>query len=385
MTTNNAHRILGLVMVIVLVIACSRSELSPVILKLDLPDVPYDYTQVSLPAHFDFDFDNTPLDNPLTNEGATLGRVLFYDKRLSKSNLVSCASCHLQSKAFADIDASSKGFVNGNTKRNSMSIINLANKFDFFWDSRVNVLEQQVVMPILDHIEMGIESEDELVSKLNKIDYYPSLFNDAFESEEISGDKIAKALAQFLRSIVSYQSKWDMGMQNDFADFTPRELRGKELFFEKLHCGSCHNGNRFSGWGIANIGLDMEYDDNGVGEWDGGFSLGAFSIPSLRNITHTGPYMHDGRFETLEQVIQHYMTGVQEHEMLDFRLRFGSWNFPSVDDTFIANDPNFTEPGDPIKLKLSHNDIQDIIAFMGTLTDEAILSDERFSDPFVIE
>ena len=385
MKLKNSIIVCGLISAVILIIACGKNDIQPLTLKLDLPDTPYDYTTIDLPPHFDFEFDNTPPDNSLTNEGATLGRVLFYDKRLSKSNLVSCADCHLQTKAFADVEASSKGFVNGDTRRNSMSIVNLMHKFDFFWDARVQLLEDQVMMPIVDHIEMGIESEEELIEKLNQIDYYPSLYNDAFGSEEITHNKTAKALAQFLRSIMSYRSKWDEGIQNGFSNYNASELRGKSLFFEKLHCGSCHNGNRFSGWGIANIGLDMEYEDNGVGEWDGGFSMGAFNIPSLRNINLTGPYMHDGRFESLEEVIQHYADGVKEHEMLDFRLRFGGWNFPSLDDTFIANDPNFTQPGDPIRLNLNQNDIQDLIAFMGTLTDETILTDARFSNPFVIE
>lgn len=206
---------------------------------LNLPATPFDYATYAdddLPAHFrtdanggsdnTVDSDNTPANNPVTNAGATLGRVLFYDKSLSINDAVSCASCHKQSLGFSDVAVLSEGFQGGLMARHSMSLAN--NRFyqsgKFFWDERANTLEEQVLMPIQDGVEMGMDLET-LIIKLVQLDYYPALFNDAFGSEDITSERISLALAQFNRAMVSYQSQYDAAL----ASATDANLQGNNL------------------------------------------------------------------------------------------------------------------------------------------------------------
>jgi cytochrome c peroxidase len=314
----------------------------------------------------------------IKNEVATLGRVLFYDKKMSINNTVACGGCHLQSKAFSDVGDVSSGFKGTKTTRNSMSIANPALTSNLFWDSRSRSLSEMALKPVQNHIEMGMEDLTFLVGKLKKETYYPALFKKAFGTEVITEDKINTALMQFLSSMVTHNSKFDAGMKTKFANYNGLELAGKDLFMsERLSCTKCHTGanfslgddqsfdnpygggsNSFNGTGpagTANIGLDMVYKDNGRGE-------GKFKIPSLRNIELTGPFMHDGRFKTLEQVIDHYDKGVQAHPSLDTNLK---------DNT-----------GAPRRLNLTSIEKTALIAFMKTLTDNVYTTDAKYSDPF---
>jgi len=207
---------------------------------LDLPEDPYDYDD-PLPSHFQsatvVSQDNTPSFNPLTNEGATLGRVLFYDTQLSSNGTISCASCHGQATGFSDTNTFSEGFEGGLTGRNSMGLSN--SRFyagvKFFWDERADTLEDQVLMPIQDPVEMGLTIE-QLVERVETQPYYAYLFTEAFGDAEVTEERISFALAQFVRSIVSYRSRFDAGLamandiQSDFGNFTAEENRGKELF-----------------------------------------------------------------------------------------------------------------------------------------------------------
>ncbi len=191
---------------------------------LNLPDTPFDYATLDLPAHFTTNvpgqplptsiigFDNTPSDNPITNDGATLGRVLFYDKKLSANGTISCASCHQQNKGFSDDATLSLGYNGGTTGRHSMTLINsrFYQRGRFFWDERAATLEEQVLMPLQDPVEMGMTLE-QVISTVEQQAYYPDLFEKAFGSQEVDADRIAKALAQFVRSIVSYSSRYDEG------------------------------------------------------------------------------------------------------------------------------------------------------------------------------
>ena len=343
-----------------------------------LPSTPYNYAGAldNMPAYYkgiltnNPEFDNTPANNPITNDGATLGRVLFYDKSLSANNTISCGSCHHQDKAFVDGLQFSKGFEGGNTRRNSMSLLNIR-FFGFkkmFWDLRTATLEDQVLMPIQDHIEMGMPSLTALVSKLSAKSYYPSLFQKAFGSETITSDKISKALAQFIRSIVSYNSKFDVGIANNFSNFTAQETFGMGRV--KATCGECHNdvatfGDHVPTFffnstpnNITNNGLDEVYADNGFGEVTGVPEyMGFFKVPSLRNIELTAPYMHDGRFTTLEQVVSHYQSGVKDHPNLPIQLAPGGIGFPDTEK-------------------------EAMIAFLKTLTDRSVTTDVKYSDPF---
>ena len=342
---------------------------------LNLPINAFQYN-VSLPNHFlgngTVQEDNTPNYNPITNQGATLGRVLFYDKQLSANNTVSCASCHSQENGFSDSNTLSIGFNGGLTGRNSMGLAN-ARYYDngrFFWDERATTLEEQVLMPIQDDVEMGL-TLDELEIKLQDDDYYKVLFTRAFGDETITRNRISLALAQFVRSMVSYQSKYDVGLAqtNDprrpFPNFTQSENLGKNLFFSnRTRCSDCHDTNAFVGDQARNNGLDAVLSDLGVGaNTNNNNDRGEFKVPSLRNIQLTGPFMHDGRFATLAEVVEHYNSGIQNSPNLDNRLRVGGGNVR--------------------RLNLSNTEKQALIDFMLTLTDYTFINDEKFSNPFL--
>lgn len=318
------------------------------------------------------DEDNTPNNNPITNIGATLGRVLFYDRRLSANNTISCASCHLQENGFSDPDELSVGFEGALTGRNSMGLAN-ARFYEngrFFWDERAISLEAQVLLPIQDEIEMGL-TLDEMEQKLQTEDYYQVLFRLTFGDDEVTSNRVSSALSQFVRSMVSYQSKYDEGLaqvndeEDSFPNFTASENLGKNLFFSnQTRCSDCHHTNAFVGDATRNNGLDAALVDLGVGgETGNNNERGEFKVNSLRNIALTAPYMHDGRFSTLEEVVEHYNSGVQNSPNLDNRLR--------------NNNDNIR------RLNLSDNEKQALVDFLETLTDETFVSDEKFSDPFI--
>lgn len=346
----------------------------------NLPNSPFNYANPPLPNHLQIppvqNQDNTPADNFVTDWGATLGRVLFYDKHLSANNTVACASCHKQAEGFSDSNVFSEGFEGGLTGRQSMSLINARYypNGSFFWDERAATLEDQTLMPIQDHVEMGMEL-DTLVEKLQQVPYYPQLFRNAFGTQEISSERISQALAQFVRSIVSYQSKYDEGRAmltpgqvpglTPFPNFTPEENMGKALFFNANEgtCAGCHGSETFSAPGPRNNGLDLVYEDKGLGDVSGLLQdNGFFKTPSLKNVALTAPYMHDGRFETLEQVIDHYNDGLKAHPNLSFPLRL----------------PN----GQPRQLNLTKPQKDALVAFLNTLTDESLVTDVKFSNPF---
>jgi cytochrome c peroxidase len=339
---------------------------------LHLPDEPYRYANVELPAHFKTlvvrRFNNTPKDNPITDAGATLGRVLFYDTRLSANNTVSCGSCHQQKHAFTDPRRYSKGFDGKDGERHAMPLVNVRDYLNgrFFWDERAATLEEQVLMPIQNKLEMGHDLQQLLVT-LSKDADYAVLYEKAFGDSEVTKERTAKALAQFVRSLISYQSKYDEGLakvetvREDFPNFTADENRGKTLFLRR--CAVCHlpagQGAVFSMLQARNNGLDTDATvaDRGVANVTSNRrQAGQFKSPSLRNIEYTGPYMHDGRFKTLEEVIDHYSTGVKPSPNLDPTLR----GRPKLDDEQKAA----------------------LVAFLKTLSDPKFIADPKFSDPF---
>jgi cytochrome c peroxidase len=342
----------------------------PAARTLRLPDTPYRYANIDLPAHFTTPparrFDNTPADNPVTDHGATLGRALFYDTRLSANNTVSCGSCHVQKNAFVDPNRSSKGFGGKRTDRHAMSLVNLrySMRGRFFWDERAGNLEETVLLPIQSKTEMG-QDLTRLMGVLAKDEHYPDLFQKAFGDGKITPERTAKALAQFLRSMVSYRSKYDEGRaqagsaRDDFENFTVQENRGKALFIS--NCAICHlpgQDAHFATIAPANNGLDADHKnaDCGVGDITlNGRDVGRFKSPSLRNVERTAPYMHDGRFNTLEKVIDHYSKEVKAHPNLDPRVR---------------------------RLNFTDSEKAALVAFLKTLTDQKFLTDPKFSDPF---
>lgn len=345
-----------------------EEEMSPY--EWTLPDTAYDYS-VEVPTVVPPLFANNYFDGnqmtPYTLEPdkVTLGRVLFYDKRLSRDNTINCATCHKQELAFSSDSQFSEGIDMQMTTRNSMSLVNLRWNRSFFWDHRAIRLEEQVLQPIQHPEEMDSDL-DSVVAELKDIPAYYDLFESAFDSPEITSDGMAEALAHFLRAINSFNSKYDLGRTIGFANFTEQELRGKEVFFHN-RCNQCHSGEGFfHALDPRNNGLDLDEDDKGLFAVTGNSAdIGKFKTISLRNIGLTAPYMHDGRFSTLKDVVKFYSEDVQAHPNLDDRL---------TEEIEIG--------GTPIRLNLSDQQIDDLVAFLHTLTDDDLLVDVRYENPF---
>jgi len=298
-----------------------------------------------------------PEDNPLTVEGVDLGRRLFHDARLSKNDAQSCATCHDQTKGFTDGQTYSTGATGQTGRRNAMPLVNLAWAKEFFWDGRAKSLREQVLMPIQDAHEMN-EKLDRVVARLKADRDYPAQFQAAFGSPGITSERMALALEQFLLTLVSQESKFDRSARK-LAQLTPQEQRGLQLFVTEhdparglrgADCFHCHGGNLFSNHQFMNNGLEPRAGDPGRMEVTGlEGDRGKFKVPTLRNVALTAPYMHDGRFATLEEVVEHYNGKLHRSRTLDPNL---------------AKHP---ESG----LGLSADDKAALIAFLKTLTDES--------------
>ena len=352
--------------------------------KIDLNNL-YNYANQSKPAYITKD--NTA-GNPISDKGATLGRVLFYDKNLSSNNTISCSSCHIQANAFSD-DAIASDGVNGTTTRHSMRLINsrFSNERKFFWDERAATLELQTSDPIKNHIEMGFSgtsgdgSITTLITKLQGIGYYKELFKYVYGSEEITESKLQNALAQFIRSIQSFDSKYDAGrstVQNDnqaFPNFTAQENQGKNLFLTPPVFDA--NGVRTSGgFGCAGCHAAPEFDidpntrNNGViGVLNGtGIEITNTKAPSLRDLLNSngspnGPMMHTGSFATLQNVIGHYG---------NINLAPGNSNL----------DPRLRPNGFGQQLNITATEVNALTAFIKTLTGTNVYVDPKWSSPF---
>ena len=323
--------------------------------------VPLQYTLANAPGGSALAASNTRPDNPTTDAGATLGRVLFYDRRLSANDAVSCASCHMQEFGFSDTARFSTGFAGGKTGRHSPALANARfyARGRFFWDERAATAEDQALQPIQNEVEMGMTLPD-LVEKLKVTPYYPALFEAAFGTAEITSDRVGRAISQFVRSIVSYGSRFDSTFVPgapgpDLNRLTQQERDGLGLFNGPAGCARCHATNAHISDNIHNTGLDVTITDVGAGN-------GTFKSPSLRNAAVRGRFMHDGRFTSLEQVVDFYNNGVQPNPGLDPRLR--------------------APGGAPIRLGLTVAQRDAIVAYLRTLTDRALLNDARFSSPF---
>ena len=332
------------------------------------------------------EYDNTPYtleigefpepeianDNPLTIQGVELGRMLFYDPQLSKDGSQSCSSCHLQEHGFSDPEQFSLGVEGQRGGRHAMAVVNLAwNTNEFFWDGRSHLLRDQVILPIQDPLEMN-ETLQNVLDKLNADQRYRDQFIRAFGDDEITVDRIALALEQFCNSIVSVESKYDQYLRGE-ATLTASEERGRELFFAEYNpffpdisgadCQHCHSGKNFENDEYMNNGLDDEADFTDLGRFDvtnDPADRAKFKVPTLRNIEMTAPYMHDGRFATLEEVVDHYNSGIHPSSTLDITLE------------------NTRGTG----LMLDAQDKADLVAFLKTFTDQNTLTDPKYSSPF---
>jgi len=338
---------------------------------------PDNYVAPTLPVHYDADVaaqDNTPRTPATTDRIATLGRVLFHDKALSVNDTVACATCHLQANGFSDPAQFSTGFGGGRTTAHAMRLGNVRyyRPGTMFWDKRAASVEEQAGGPIQSSVEMGFDSAHgglpALETKLAQRAHYPELFKAAFGDSTITELRARTAIAQFERAMISASSRWDTayaavynatlpdkGLSLPLAGFTAQEERGRVLFMLAppdggLGCAGCHRPPTFA--------LGPASGSNGL---DAGETV-VFKSPSLKSVSRARAFMHDGRFATLDQVVEHYNSGVQLGPALDNRLIAGN--------------------GQPRRLNLSVADKAALVAFLLTLDDTALAADPRFADPF---
>jgi cytochrome c peroxidase len=331
--------------------SCDKKEIDPEQQGYSLP----------VPGHFPKPVFDT--QNPMTRQGIELGRMLFYDKRLSANNKVSCASCHEPQLAFSDgVKFSQAGVSAAVLLRHAPALINMAwANNGLFWDGGSTNLESQVFGPLTSHDEMA-QNLYELMDELNAVPGYAARFKSAF-GKEISSQNVAKALAQFQRTLISADSRYDRFRLNKAGGtMSAIELKGLELVKQK--CQGCHAGELFTDNGYHNNGIDSDFsNDTHEGVYMGRYrisydltDLGKFRTPTLRNVQLTAPYMHDGRFSTIEDVINHYSDGVKVSGTLDSLLPSGG-------------------------LKLNADEKQAIIAFLNTLTDPGFIANPEFGRP----
>jgi cytochrome c peroxidase len=298
---------------------------------------------------------------------------LFYDNLLSRDNTVSCASCHLQEKGFSDPNIFSVGVDGLVGTRQSMALINMGWQQFFFWDGRVSTLEEQIFHPVRDPVEMD-NTWSEVETRLSNHEKYPLMFHKAYGEPGVDSVKAVKAIAQFLRTLNSYESKFDLiykftyGIpmspqeQIDFQEVTPEELAGFDVFMSLNggDCLHCHIGPLMQVQIFSNNGLDETFTDLGLGGITGNSTdMGRFKVPTLRNIGYTAPYMHDGRFQTLEEVIDHYSHGVVFSPTIDTNMEFV----------------------DVGGVQLSQLEKDLLLAFLLTLNDEKFITNPKFSNP----
>ena len=305
-----------------------------------------------------------PIDNPQTVQGIALGKKLFFDPILSADETQACAQCHKPQNGFSDPARFSVGIDGSIGSRNSMPLFNMAWNYDekFFWDGRVFSLEHQALEPVTNPIEMN-NTWEVVVARLQAHNDYPQLFKDAFGDVPITKELATKAIAQFERTLISANSKFDQYLLGEVM-LSPEELNGLNVFMDesKGDCFHCHGNPNNPLWtdnSFHNNGLDATFTDLGLGEFTGDpADNGKFKSPSLRNLAYTAPYMHDGRFNTLDEVINHYSEGLQ--------------NSPTIDPLMKKIDQG--------GVQLSDQDKADLKAFLLSLSDPSFLNNPAFND-----
>ena len=344
------------------VVSCSKDEnetsedaYEPIPFALQIPEV----FQQKLPSPL------IPVSNPLTNEGVALGKKLFFDRILSANNSLACVSCHAPQKAFSDDRVLSLG-VNGQPgSRHSMPLFNLAWNLDekFFWDGHKFSLELQALEPVTQANELGNISWEDVEEKLQNHPEYPNLFNRAFGTATITKELVVKAIAQFERTLISGNSKFDQFTLGQVS-LTPQEQNGLDVFMDETRgdCFHCHGNPNNPLWTdnkFHNNGLDATFSDLGLGGVTGDSNDdGKFKSPSLRNLQYTAPYMHDGRFASLDEVIDHYSEGLV--------------NSPTIDPLMKKVDQG--------GVQLSAQDKADLKAFLLTLSDPEFVNNPAFQN-----
>lgn len=327
--------------------------------------------KISRPSHFPEMI--IPADNPMTYEGVELGKKLFYDVRLSLDNSISCSSCHDQQYAFTDPKQFSLGVNNAVGDRNSMALINLGYQNFFFWDGRAKTLEEQILGPVPNPVEMHLKWDD-AVKRIKDVKEYKEAFNQIFQTKNITKELVAKAIAQFLRTMISSTSKFDVMYKKEnglalsaneeliWNEVTNDEKAGYDLFksLNGADCFHCHNGPMMQVQKYSNNGLDSNPTDIGREKVTGSSAdRGKFKIPTLRNIALTAPYMHDGRFATLDEVIEHYSSGIHTSPTID----------PLIEYAFQGG------------VQLDAEEKALLKAFLNTLTDYEFINNPQFKKP----
>lgn len=357
-------------LIIMIALSCCKEKTPPE--EGFTPDPNYDYgnydaTTYKLNVPDYVPFDNISSDNPMTQKGVQLGRKLFYDPILSGDSNITCATCHAQEKAFGTEATTLKNEYKGIVlERNVLALFNQAWYQHFGWDNRKNSLEEKTKGSIEN--PFGMQGDwTTILDRLNNHDLYPRYFHEVFDGYEITEDKVKKAVAQFMYSIISYDSKFDQFLQGK-VNLSQEELLGFQIFStEKGDCFHCHSheAGLFFLSAAQNNGLDsveslQGFDDNGYGNvTNNEFDNGKFKSVSLRNLSFTAPYMHDGRFETLREVLEHYNSG-------------GKYS-PTVSPTMKYID---------LGLNLTEEDIDHLEAFLMTLNDSSLVTDTSYSNPF---
>ncbi len=359
--------ILILILMPLLWTGCKKESENPPEPPEELPELdttPYELDYSYFPAP------DLPEDNPLTQQKVLLGRMLFYEKKLSKGESQACADCHIQSDGFSDVRQFSLGVDDLPGRRQAMAVFNMAwHNTGFFWDGRAPLLRDQALLPIQDPLEMN-ETLENAVAKIQAEKEYRFQFARAFGDNKVTAERMALAMEQFMLTIVSMNSKYDKVLLGE-ATFTEEEQRGHDLFFTEFdpngtdkggECFHCHAGVNFTNNKYMNNGLDSdeEFIDMGYNETTGNdMDKARFKVPSLRNIAVTAPYMHDGRFQTLEEVVDHYVSGVKHSSTIDEIMQYN------------------LDPG----LPLDEQDKADLIAFLKTLTDDTFLNNPEYTNP----
>ncbi len=357
-TARRLHAITAVMLLLLALMACRRDPemvepTPPGPTPISLPIPPWAMDPVH-PAHL-------PPDNPLTAEGVALGRKLFHEKALSNDFSMSCATCHRQEFAFSDTARFSVGTDGSLGRRNAMSIVNMVWDEFFFWDGRVHTLESQALRPVVDLHEMR-NTWSVVEERLRAHPEYPGLFARAFGSPHIDSIRVVQAIAQFERTLLSFNSPFDRFQYlGDSTALTDAQRRGMDLFFGEAHCGDCHPAPLFHDFALRNNGLGPDPLDQGQGEVTGqAMHNWRFKVPTLRNIAVTPPYMHNGRLPTLEMVLDFYAEGVQV-------------GMPGIDAHMM--------PWVGGEIDLDPAERADLVAFLHALTDTAFLTDPRFSAP----
>lgn len=302
-----------------------------------------------------------PEDNPMTEEGVALGRMLFYDPILSGDSTLSCAGCHKANYSFSDERQFSIGIDGSVGTRQAMHIVNVGWMTELFWDGRAQGVEAQALGPVENPVEMK-DTWDNVVNKLMGHQTYPDLFYAAFGEDQITKEQVVKAIAQFERTMISSNSRYDAIVERNEGFFTDAEQEGFEIFNTELgDCFHCHGGILFTDNLFHNNGLDATFQDIGLeGVTGDPLDKGLFKTPTLRNIELTAPYMHDGRFATLEEVIDHYSEGLVHSPTIDPLMK-------KIDQGGIH---------------LTEHEKSSLLAFLKTLTDTSFINNQAFKNPF---